>query len=112
MYEKRLAPNQDTPRKDVGTVYFTLRHAQRDWTTNSNSYDFGTLNRPPVNIKATKMPDRTLTIEIEGPFDSAFLFTVPTPPAVALRVAITWGNQRLNLFLNGEKVQTINKKES
>lgn len=105
--KQQLAPNQETASKEAGTFYCTLRHAHRGWATDSKGYDFGALNRPPISIIAKKKPDQTLSIAIEGPFDSAFMFTAPTPATVAVRVVITWEKRRLRLYLNGERAQTI-----
>lgn len=106
--KKRIAQPHEQATKLVGTILFTLRsETDPDWATNSNGCNFGEMYMRPVTVKATKQPDRTLWIEIEGPFDGAFLFTVPIPPTPALRVAITWEKRQLQLALNGEIVQTI-----
>ena len=43
-----------------GSIVFSLRHEHDDWATNSNSYHFGRISHPGIDVEMTKHADRTL----------------------------------------------------
>jgi hypothetical protein len=92
-----------------GTVTFRMSHAHSDWPINNAGYSFGPYNIQGVEVKATKLPDRTLMIEIEGPLNTGFLFQtrIASGSSDAILAVITWTEHEISLYLDGVLIQTI-----
>lgn len=90
-----------------GTVDFWLKHEHGNWATNDYGYDFGRFQTRELSISALKHPDRTIELEISGPFGQ-FNFRHPIPECDerGLYVAITWRDSEIQLYLNGQLVDT------
>lgn len=99
--------------KNEGSMVFGLNHENKDWSTNSSGYNFGSFQHEEISAKVTKHPDKTIEIELIGPFDKNFVFRRPIPPCDdrGLHVAITWKDDMVQLYLNGEldDSKTINE---
>ena len=91
-----------------GTVTFFLEHKNVDWTTDRDGYNFPDVQHGPISVSARKHPDRTVSIEISGPFGNNYDFREPIPECDerGLHVAITWGKNEVKLYLNGKPVKT------
>jgi hypothetical protein len=92
-----------------GSIVFGLNHPHSDWTTNKNSYNFGTIEKSGITIKAIKDPDRTFRLKISGPFGQQFSLSEPIPKCDenGLSVAITWKDFELKLYLNGKLTDSV-----
>lgn len=90
--------------KNEGSMVFWLNHEHKDWATNSSGYNFGAIEQQEISAEAKKLPDKTIEIKIVGPFDKSFVFQRPIPPCDkrGLQVAITWNNNKVELYLNGQ----------
>ena len=90
--------------KNEGSIVFGLSHEHKDWPTNSSGYKFPTINQKDISAEVTKHPDKTIEIKVIGPFDKSFVFKKPVPPCDqrGLQVAITWKNNKVELYLNGQ----------
>lgn len=93
-----------------GGIKFNIKHPDdQDWATNNKPYNFGTYENRGVSLTIIKHPDRTLQIDISGPFnESAGAFTQLPPdcPSV-LSVAISWGNRKISLYLDSKLVSVL-----
>jgi hypothetical protein len=101
--------------KNEGSLVFWLNHEHKDWPTNSSGYNFGTSRIEDISAETKKHPDKTIEIKIIGPFNKTFVFQRPIPPCDqrGLQVVITWGNDKVQLYLNGklEDSKTIGEAE-
>lgn len=97
--------------KNEGTMVFWLNHEHKDWSTNSSGYNFGTSRMEDISAETTKHPDKTIEIKLTGPFDKSFVFRRPIPQCDprGLQVAITWKDDEVKLYLNGQLVETKNE---
>lgn len=92
-----------------GTVEFTLRPPNANWLTDDKTYELKAPQIPGVGVSATKHADRTMEVEISGPFDRTWTFRKPInkfDPDGRLHIAMTWKDDRINFFLHGELVET------
>jgi hypothetical protein len=96
-------------KQEEGTMQFTLRHPEPDWSTNSLAIDFGVLSMSPLSVRVLKPPDCMLIVEIDGPGEDGYLFHVPLPAAdpKGILARITWDKEKINLYLNGSLAQAI-----
>ena len=91
-----------------GTLMFWLKHEHKDWSTNSEGYDFGSIEKPGISAKAVKHPDKTIELNFSGPFGQlSFRPPVPKCDERGLQVAITWKGPEVKLYLNGQLVDTV-----
>lgn len=101
--------------KNEGSIVFWLNPKQKDWSTNSSGYNFGAIKQQEISAEATKHPDKTIEIKITSPFDKTFVFKNPIPQCDqrGLQVAITWTNDKVELYLNGkpEDSKTVEEAE-
>jgi hypothetical protein len=83
------------------TLYMRLVHEHSDWSTNSDGYNFPTLTQPDFTLRATKNPDRTISVWLTAP-DGDFDFCEPMPSVdeLGLRVVVTWAKGEVILYLN------------
>ena len=94
--------------QNEGTLAFLLKHEHRDWTTNSNGYDFGSFEKPGLSANAVKHPDKTIELKFYGPFGQLrFRRPIPRCDERGLQVVITWRDSEVKLYLNGELVDTV-----
>ena len=95
--------------KNEGSMAFVLQHEHTDWPTNAHGYNFGAAGSEGVTASAVKYPDKTLEIQVTGPFDEAFTFRQPAPECGerGLPVALTWKGQEVTLYLDGKAVETL-----
>ena len=98
--------------QDEGSITFRLKHEHPDWPTNEHAYNFGTLDTRGIQgtkVTATKHPDRTLELDMDGPFDQHHNVRLPIPicDERGLFVAITWQKPDLKIYLNGALADTI-----
>ena len=101
--------------KDIGSMVFELSHEHKDWPTNSSGYNFDIVQLQEISAKATKHSDKTVEIKLTGPFDKTFVFRRPIPPCDqrGLHVAMTWADNKVQLYLNGkpEDSKTVEEAE-
>ena len=95
--------------KKEGSATFWLRHERCDWATDTNGYNFGNMGNEIVSVSVKKHPTQILEIEVDGPFNKGFVFTVPVPACDkrGIYVAITWKKKAVTLYLNGQLIGTI-----
>ena len=81
-----------------------MNHEHKDWSTNLSGYNFGAIKQQEISAEAKKLPDKTIEIKIVGPFDESFVFQRPIPlcDKRGLQVAITWNNNKVEFYLNGQ----------
>lgn len=101
-----------SPRNE-GTIVFGLKHEHKDWATNSASYNFGITKADGISVEPVKHPDKTLEIKLVGPFEKDFTFRNPLPPCDerGLHVAMAWKDDKVQLYLNGQLVETKDVEE-
>jgi len=94
--------------KNEGSMVFWLSHEHKDWPTNSSGYNFGTIEQKEISAEAKKHPDKTIEIKLIGPFDKTFVFKNPIPQCDqrGLQIAMTWKNDKVELYLNGKPVDS------
>ena len=92
----------------VGSITFWMTFLHSDWATNDKGYKFPEKRSGPIVINASKEPDGTVRIEIDGPFNKTFQFMAQIPECgeKGLFVAITWEKKEVLLYLNGQHVET------
>jgi hypothetical protein len=100
--------------KETGSITFWAKHEHPDWASNSNGYDFGSFTGEGITVKMTKHPNRSVTFDIDGPFAKSFHLESAMPDCgpKGLFVAITWENKSLNLYLNGQLVETVSANDA
>ena len=90
------------------TLVFWLKHEHRDWTINSNGYNFGLFEKPGISANAVKHLDRTIELKFSGPFGQLhFRRPIPRCDERGLQVVITWRDSEVKLYLNGKLVDTV-----
>jgi hypothetical protein len=91
-----------------GTISYFAKGEHSDWATNNNSYNFPNVEQGPIIVSSRKNPDKTVFVQINGPFGNSYDFREPIPlcDARGLHVAITWANNEVILYLNGKKIRT------
>jgi len=101
-----------SPRNE-GTIVFRLQHQHKDCATNSAGYNFGIIKADDISAEAAKHSDKTLEIKLTGSFDKNFTFRNPIPPSDegGLHVAMTWKEDKVQLYLNGQLVETKEAEE-
>lgn len=94
--------------KNEGSIVFGLSHEHKDWPTNSSGYNFPTIKQKDIVAETTKHPDKTIEMKLIGPFDKTFVFQNPIPPCDqrGLQVAMTWKDDKVELYLNGKPIET------
>lgn len=101
--------------KNEGSIVFGLFHKHKDWSTNSSGYNFEAIKQGDISAEAKKLPDKTIEIKLTGPFDKAFVFQRPIPQCDqrGLQVAMTWKDNKVQLYLNGqpEDSKTVDEAE-
>ena len=96
--------------RDEGTVGFWITDENPAWSTNSSGYHFGPFEVEGAVGRATKRPDGTLEVVVEGPVGQRFEFKEPLPhggPHKAVMVTVAWSRVDAKLYLNGELVTTL-----
>ena len=109
LFPKRIIPllgGKKSNKQNEGTLAFWLNHRHKDWTTNSNGYDFGSFEKSRLTANSVKHPDKTIELKFSGPFGQR-RFQCPIPKCVALMVGITWRDSEVKLYLNGELIDTV-----
>jgi len=98
--------------QNEGTFYFELDPGDADWATNEQTYRFRRTERDGIAVATIKYPDRTLEIVVEGPLSRTFVFRtaipIPAKPRNYAKVVLSWKFPEVRLFINGEKVSTMN----
>jgi hypothetical protein len=91
-----------------GSIAAKLSHRHADWPTNGTVYKFDLSGREPILWRAEKNADRTLSVWVQGPFNSSYDFRVPMPPCAdgQLHIGLSWANGALKLYLNGRLVKS------
>lgn len=94
--------------KNEGSIVFGLSHEHKDWPTNSSGYKFDIIEQKDISVEAKKLPDKTIEIKLTGPFDKTFVFQRPIPQCDerGLQVAMTWKDDEVKLYLNGQLEET------
>jgi len=94
--------------KNEGSMVFWLSHEHKDWSTNSSGYNFRAIEQKEISAEAKKHPDKTIEIKLIGPFDKTFVFKNPIPQCDhrGLQIAMTWKNDKVELYLNGKPVDS------
>lgn len=95
--------------QNQGTIAFRLNHEKPDWWSDTNGYDFGTVDdQSGIAVTARKHPDGMVEVDILGALGGTFHFRHPTPQCgkAGLHVAITWQERAVKLYLNGVAVET------
>jgi hypothetical protein len=92
-----------------GTVMFSVNHQHPDWKTNSYGYHFGPLAQGLLSVRATKHPDRTMEICVEGLSESivATRQAIPDTQQPDVMVGFTWTGTKIVFYLCGEPVDTV-----
>jgi len=100
--------------KNEGSIVFWLNHEHKDWSTNSSGYNFGITKQGDISVEAKKLPDKTIEIKLVGAFDKTFVFKNPIPQCDrrGLQVAVTWKNNKVELYLNGKPVDSKTVEEA
>lgn len=100
--------------KNEGSIVFELKHEHKDWSTNSSSYNFRGIEQGDISAEAKKHSDKTIEIKLTGPFDKTFVFKNPIPPCDqrGLHVAMTWKDEKVELYLNGKPEDSKTIKEA
>lgn len=102
-------------QKNEGSIVFQVRHHHKDWATNSSCYNFRTtkLKLEGISVKTTKHPDKTVEIKLIRLSGKTFTFRNPVPACDerGLHVAITWKEDKVKLYLNGQLVETKSNEE-
>jgi hypothetical protein len=103
-------PNDDL--KVRGSVFARVVHSDIDWSTNKRSYSFDLPGSGPISWGATKNSKwsahtgsvKILSVWINGPADTKYLFSVRMPRCCdgALSIGITWGGEYVRLYINGK----------
>jgi hypothetical protein len=93
----------------TGTRELWLNHRDNDWSTNGHVYRFPPVVRQHVRMVVVKHPNKTVVIEADGPFGRRFNFRLPMPTCDGrgLHVVITWENQVINFYLNGQLAESF-----
>jgi hypothetical protein len=91
-----------------GTLAFFVKGKDADWATNDKPYSFKPFTREGISAIVSKGTDRGVYVEIAGPFGNSYDFRVPLPACDhrGLHVALTWEDESVTLYLNGEKVKS------
>jgi hypothetical protein len=93
-----------------GSVALTLKHENKDWITNNNSYSFKPFsNKDIFFFQVGKDPNKTLRLVANGPLGHYLTFRhnvsdISTPE---LHVALTWKDSVVKLYLNGKPIQEL-----
>ena len=90
-------------------VTFHLNHAHRDWTWNEQVYVFDPIEEDDFEMRSTKHQDRTLEVQILGPFNQSFKFRHPLPlcDTEGLMVTIAWNYPEVMLYFNEELIEEM-----
>lgn len=99
----------DADFRKEGNITFWARHKNKNWATDNNEYEFWPFGHEGVEVVLTKKADKTLIIELNGPFDRKLKFTCTVPPCDdrGLFVAGTWKDAEINLLLNAIHIKTL-----
>ena len=92
----------------TGTVNSWLNKPDRDWSTNDVAYEFREFDQEGMLIRATKHPDKTISIHFGRPRERLYDFRHPVPPCGhdGLLVTFVWTRDEVELYLNGQSVET------
>ena len=92
----------------TGTVNSWLNKPDRDWSTNDVAYEFGGFDHEGMLIRATKHPDKTISIHFAGLRERLYDFQHPIPPCGphGLLVTFVWTPDKVTLRLNAQLVET------
>lgn len=96
--------------KKEGSIVFFAKHDHPDWTTNANAYNFPEMKHGSIHVTSKKEPDGTFKVSVAGPFGQQFDFAVkpiPETDARGLHVGVTWKENLVTLYLNGEVAGTV-----
>jgi hypothetical protein len=86
-----------------GTIFAQLRHDHRDWTTNSNGYDFGTISTGGASLRAVKEPTGILRLRLLSPSGSFAVIDHPLDDLAedTVSVAASWNEDRARFYVGG-----------
>lgn len=102
-----IDPNQ-------GTFAVKLLPPAPKWWADNQEYLLAKGGTHGLAFQATKHSDQTLEIFIEGPLNQSFHLHGPCPSCPqddTLHIAITWQDDALNLYLNGQPTQEFRPSE-
>jgi hypothetical protein len=93
---------------EKGMISFLLEHADKNWTTNDQGYVFDPIEQQGIGILASKYPDGTLEIDVNGPLGKHVNFRQPTPQdnELGVMVMVRWRPSQITLLLNRQRVAT------
>ena len=92
-----------------GTLFFLLHHLHENWHSNNSEYDFGAFVKGPIKINVKKQEDCQLEIRVNGIFTEEVVTLNSMPPLTQPRasVSITWKEKRINFYINGKPVESV-----
>ena len=93
----------------TGTIAFWLNKPDHpDWSTNEARYEFPEFDKAGILVRATKHPDRTISVHFAGPVQRLYDFQHPMPSCGldGLLVVFIWTPDQVKLHLNDQLVET------
>lgn len=93
-----------TSLQKVGSVIFSIGHPHPDWISNRNGYKFGPFQFGNLYVTTFKDPDGMLRILLNGFLGQNITLrkSISDLKTEKLRVAITWENDIMKLYINGQ----------
>ena len=96
---------------DEGTVWFRLIHDCENWRPKLDGYSYWSykVDDTEISYGAEATPDRRLHVSITGPFGGTTNFDhqIPESESGKIHVAISWEKPLINLYVNGNLVETV-----
>jgi hypothetical protein len=95
--------------KEKGSVGFYVSDSSPDWATNAKRYAFRAIKYGDVRVRATKNPDRTLSVIVAGAFGKSYDFLAPLnllENGLGVHIGITWQQNEVMLYVNGVPIMS------
>ena len=97
---------------EEGSIVYMVDHPDSDWMENARGYSFDKFKKGVLSVSTTKHGDGSIELGIVGLSDHHSIITrhkVGRGKQPGLMIAITWQENRVSVYINGELVNTIDR---
>ncbi|MCH8044674.1 MAG: hypothetical protein IID44_13250 [Planctomycetes bacterium] len=106
----KALPNLERGMPSEGTFGYPIYHWHADWSTNSSNYTFPPARRNDMELRVEKRNGQLLVKFVYPDGMETFAHSVGETIGQSVMVMITWSVSEFTLYLNGQLVETRQRK--